>query len=113
VGRAFLEPDFEVTVRVVVQVVLQLPEVSIDGRIRTRTQQYELRAVGQGAEEGVLDEMGAFLAVDAAHEGDDWLVFIPQRQPVAQGILVRIFPPYRAGRVVRWDQDIDLRVQTL
>ena len=58
----------------------------------------------------MLDEMGAFLAVDAAHVRDDRLVFLPQQQPVTQGIFVRILPLDRAGGVVLWDQDIDLRI---
>ena len=53
-GQAFVEPDFQVTVGVIVQVVLQVPEVSIDGRVGARTQQDELRALGQGVENGVI-----------------------------------------------------------
>jgi hypothetical protein len=50
VCQAFLEPDFQVTVGVVVQLVLEVPEAGVDGRVRGRgrAQQDQLRALGQG-----------------------------------------------------------------
>ena len=93
-SQALIEPDFQVTVGVVVSDSAQVPEVSIDARVGTSAQQDELRALGQGVENGVLDEVDALLVVDAADVGDDQLVLLPQQQPVPQGILVRIFPLY-------------------
>ena len=54
------ELQFQVDVGVVVEVILEMPEVAIGRRGRTRTEQHEVRAVRQRVEDRVADEVRAF-----------------------------------------------------
>ena len=47
------EPQFQVDVGAVVEVMLEMPKVAIGRRGRTRTEQHELRAVRQRVEDRV------------------------------------------------------------
>src|SRR5271157_3061018 len=66
--------DLEVAIRVVVEMVLELPEKGIDAWFRTGAQQDELGALVQAAEDSVMDEMHPLLLVQAAHVGHEGLV---------------------------------------
>ena len=57
--RQFLPvTDFEVTILVVVKVLLEMPEMVIDAVMMISvTHEHELAALGQGIEEGVVDQV--------------------------------------------------------
>src|SRR5437588_8325669 len=71
VCQTFVEADLEMAVGVVSEVMLELPEVPVDGRVSAAAEQDELSAAGESVEDGVADQMHAFLPVDAAYIGDD------------------------------------------
>ena len=77
--------DLEVAIRVVVEMVLEPPEMGIDAWFRTGAQQDELGALVQAAEDSVVDEMHPLLRVQAAHVGHEGLVVVAQPLSLAQG----------------------------
>jgi hypothetical protein len=72
VGQFLPVPDLKVTVRVVIEAVLELPEVPVDAVVVAGVaQQHELTPARQGVEEGVVDQVHAFLLVQPARVRDD------------------------------------------
>jgi hypothetical protein len=78
VRQLLVEAQFQVTIRAIVEVPLQIPEVMVDVRVRTGTEQHELGVVAQGVKNGVMDQMDAFLTIEPAHIGDDRFELLAQ-----------------------------------
>src|SRR5208283_5109121 len=79
-GQVLVEADFDVAVRVVVQLALQTPEMIVDLGIGTGAQQHELPAPLQDVKDGVTNELQPLLRIQAADEGDDGLFVVGDQQ---------------------------------
>lgn len=72
--QLLIKTQFQMAIRAVVEMPLQIPELLVDVRIRAGAEQHELGVVvAQGVENGVMDEMNALLAVQPAHVSDERL----------------------------------------
>lgn len=64
------EAKFQMAVKIVVELILQSPELRSDRRVGATAQQHELGALGQGVEECVTDQLDALLAVQPSDRRD-------------------------------------------
>lgn len=75
------EPQLEVHVGVIVEVILEMVKMSADLWIRARSQEHDLRVMGQRLQDRVVDQVHALLAIQAADVGEKRLVRVTQHEP--------------------------------
>ena len=111
VGQFLAVSDLEVAVGVVVEVVLEVPEVAADAVVVERVaEQHELGPAGQRVKQGVMDQVHAFLLVQPAHVGDDRAPGLAQQEPVPEAFFVVVLAVQGADRIAGRDERVDLGV---
>ena len=73
--------DFQMTIRAVVQMPFESPEMFVDGLVRTFAEQHKLRAVVERVKDRVPHQLRPLLRIEAADEGDDRLRPVRQQEP--------------------------------
>ncbi len=70
-------------IRMVIQVLLEVPEVVIDRWVWRCAQEHELETMFERVKDGVVNQISTLLLVDPPDACDDWLELVSQPQTVA------------------------------
>ena len=95
---------------IVVELVLETPELSVRRRLRAWSDENELRTVPQRIKQRIADEMNPLLAVEPANVGDDRLVAVAQPQALPQRPLVVVFEVERVEAIATRDERVDFGI---
>src|SRR5271157_2490001 len=110
-GQFLVVTEFEVTILVVFEVILEMPEMAIDAVVVVGvTDKHELAAAGQGVKEGMVDQVHALLLVQPAHVRYDRAAGLAQPEPVPERLLVLLFALDGVGRITGRQERVFLGV---
>ena len=79
VREFFVVTNLQVAVRIVVEIIFEMPEIGVDIHLRAAAQKHELGIVLQAVKQRVSYQVQAFLRVQSTYVGNDWFVVLAQQ----------------------------------